>query len=270
MPVAVQNTKKSLPLKKIGVLAGLLLTIVAILSGLIAVNQRADIRNRAAGPACTTFDARCAWSAIPGVSEYEYTYTISGTDETAISGKTDKTSFEFPAKPGIIYTCTVKALGVPSSCGKIQESSSSKLCSNSETPTTTPVPSPTPTSTPITKTALITQNPITPTLPPSEKSPSVTPGLTPQSIISPTPTTSVTTPGSQTSVIQNTTTPIPTSIVIVKATNTPGPSPTSGPTSIAQTSSIPTNVPPPTAGIFLPTLGILSIGITIVALGLLI
>jgi hypothetical protein len=105
MPVAVQNTKKSLPLKKIGVLAGLLLTIVAILSGLIAVNQRADIRNRAAGPACTTFDARCAWSAIPGVSEYEYTYTISGTDETAISGKTDKTSFEFPAKPGIIYTC---------------------------------------------------------------------------------------------------------------------------------------------------------------------
>lgn len=150
---------------------------------------------------CKPNIATCSWESTEGNVTFKYKVTDTEDDSIITEGETDKTKIEFDSIPGHTYKCEVNSFNP---CGESPEASGTSVCPTpTPTPTPTLSPSPTPEETPTPTEEVPTETPI----PTEEVTPSVevttTPAPTTIVVVSPTPTTPQGGP-------EVTTTPIPT------------------------------------------------------------
>lgn len=225
MPVAKIETPKK---KNISLLLTLLVLSTGLISAAVFVllphNQAS--KTPAATVACPAQGASCQWPTAGSGVEYQYSITDMTTGESVVAGKTTDTKVAFTPLVDHRYRCSVKTIN---SCGTSPESVAEGTAGIAAESPAGQIPLGGATATPI----------ASPSGSLSSASPSAT--LIPTAV-KPTPTT----------VGQSS--PTPTRIVIVAATNTPGPSTTpqasGSPTS--STTTEPTTTSLPQTGVLTP------------------
>lgn len=238
MPVATSQPTKR---KK---MTSLVLVILVLSTGLISagvlilLNQNQAPQTPAAAPSCPATGAYCQWADNQDGVSYKYKIVDKKTGEVKMTGQINSKRVDFDFKPEIdhTYQCIVTPVNV---CGEGPENTAEVSCSSTQQ---------------------TSQIEVTPTVEPTsttEASPSGELNGTPTATLS----GSLTPPigGSESS-------PSATPVLIVKATNTPGPSPTNTPVTTAAPTAEMASLPE--AGNWIPSLAILSLAIGIITIGL--
>ena len=254
MPVA--TIKQSTGKKNMSLLAIAIVILVVVFSALAFIflnrsqapaNPAAEPVNDSSAPSCPAESANCRWTVGPSAdlsnpTLFLYEIRDLTTSQIIKSGKTTDLLITFTPISGHAYGCIVTPVN---SCSQGAPAQTKAICSPNITPTVTP--------------KIIITTSVSPT-PTGALTPTVTP--TGALTATPTPTISVTPSVTPTGTITPTITPTPTEIIIVKATNTPGPS--AAPTSGVGPSA--TSVPvPPASGVIWPSVAIL-IGVSLIIL----